>query len=79
MALVVYRDAMVAGVMPTMEVLSQVLGCLHLPYDVSLQDELIENLGVSADISRCSNLHSLVDGFGEYDPRAFSVVEVSRS
>ncbi|XP_018841411.1 pentatricopeptide repeat-containing protein MRL1, chloroplastic isoform X2 [Juglans regia] len=78
-ALMVYRDAMVAGVMPTMEVLSQVLGCLHLPYDVSLQDKLIENLGVSADISRCSNLYSLIDGFGEYDPRAFSVVEEAAS
>lgn len=78
-ALMVYRDAMVAGVMPTMEVLSQVLGCLHLPYDASLQDKLIENLGVSVDVSRCSNLYSLIDGFGEYDPRAFSIVEVSRS
>ncbi|KAG7975836.1 hypothetical protein I3843_06G120200 [Carya illinoinensis] len=78
-ALMVYRDAMVAGVMPTMEVLSQVLGCLHLPYDASLQDKLIENLGVSVDVSRCSNLYSLIDGFGEYDPRAFSIVEEAAS
>lgn len=72
-----YRDIIVAGVMPTIEVLSQVLGCLQLPYDVSLKNRLIENLGVSVNISGCSNLCSLIDGFGECDPRAFSIIEVS--
>lgn len=74
-----YRDAIVAGGMPTIEVLSQVLGCLQLPSDPSLQNKLIENLGVSADTSRFSNLCSLIYGFGQYDPRAFSLVEVRRS
>lgn len=75
----VYRETIEAGVMPTIEVLSQVLGCLQLPCDASLKDKLIENLGVSGDTSRCSNLCSLIDGFGEYDPRAFSLIEVSSS
>ncbi|KAK7854822.1 pentatricopeptide repeat-containing protein mrl1 [Quercus suber] len=78
-ALMAYRDIIVAGVMPTIEVLSQVLGCLQLPYDVSLKNRLIENLGVSVNISGCSNLCSLIDGFGEYDPRAFSLIEEAAS
>ncbi|XP_075674334.1 pentatricopeptide repeat-containing protein MRL1, chloroplastic isoform X2 [Castanea sativa] len=78
-ALMAYRDILVAGVMPTIEVLSQVLGCLQLPYDVSLKNRLIENLGVSVNISGCSNLCSLIDGFGEYDPRAFSLIEEAAS
>lgn len=73
----VYRKTIVAGIMPTIEVISQVLGCLQLPYDASFKNRLIENLGVTADTSRASNLCSLIDGFGEYDPRAFSLLEVS--
>ena len=72
----VYREAVVAGVAPTVDELSQVLGCLQLPHDVSLRNRLIENLGVSTDTSKGSKLFSLVDGFGEYDPRAFSLLEV---
>ncbi|GAV60291.1 PPR domain-containing protein/PPR_2 domain-containing protein/PPR_3 domain-containing protein [Cephalotus follicularis] len=75
LALMVYRESIAAGLVPTSEVLSRVLACLQLPYDTSLKSRLIENLGVSADPSRCSNLCSLVDGFGEYDPRAFSLLE----
>jgi len=73
----VFRDTIDAGQKPTIEILSQILGCLQLPYDTSLKNRLIENLGVSADTSRGSNLCSLLDGFGEYDPRAFSILEVS--
>lgn len=73
----VYRKTIVAGITPTVEVISQVLGCLRLPYDASFKNRLIENLGVTADPSRFSNLCSLIDGFGEYDPRAFSLLEVS--
>lgn len=76
----VYRKTIVAGNVPTVEVISPVLGCLQLPYDASFKNRLIENLGVSADTSRPSrpsNLCSLIDGFGEYDPRAFSLLEVS--
>lgn len=76
MALMVYREGVVAGVAPTVEELSQVLGCLRLPHDLSLRNRLIENLGVSIDTSKASKLCSLVDGFGEYDPRAFSLLEV---
>ncbi|KAJ7967220.1 Pentatricopeptide repeat [Quillaja saponaria] len=78
-ALLVYRRTIGAGEMPTVEILSQVLGCLQLPYDASLKIRLIENLGVSAARSRCTNLCSLIDGFGEYDPRAFSLLEEAAS
>lgn len=78
MALMVYRETIGDGTLPTTEALSQILGCLQLPYDASLKNRLIENLGVSAENSRSSNLCSLIDGFGEYDPRAFSLLEVSR-
>lgn len=77
LALMVYRDTIIGGTIPTVEVVSQVLGCLRLPYDALLKKRLIENLGISADSSRRFNLCSLVDGFGEYDPRAFSLLEVS--
>lgn len=79
LALMVYREAVVAGVAPTVEELSQVLGCLQLPRDGSLRSRLIENLGVSSDTSKGSKLCSLVDGFGEYDPRAFSLLEEAAS
>lgn len=71
-----YRETITAGVVPTIGEISQVLGCLRLPHDVSLRNRLIESLGVSIDISKSSNLCSLIDGFGEYDPRAFSLLEV---
>lgn len=64
------------NIVPTIEVLSQVLGCLQLPSDASLKKRIVENLGV---ISDTSNLCSLIDGFGEYDPRAFSLLEVSNT
>ncbi|KAJ4965436.1 hypothetical protein NE237_017285 [Protea cynaroides] len=79
MALTVYRETIVAGVVPTMEVFSQVLGCLQLPHDTSLRDRLVENLGVGIDSSRSSNIYSLIDGFGEYDTRSFSLFEEAAS
>ncbi|THG01747.1 hypothetical protein TEA_008984 [Camellia sinensis var. sinensis] len=79
LALMVYREAIIAGVVPTMEVFSQLLGCLQLPCDASLRDRLIENLGVDTDSPKRSNLCSLVEGFGEYDPRAFSLLEEAAS
>ncbi|CAK7329569.1 unnamed protein product [Dovyalis caffra] len=80
LALVVYRETIAAGERPTMELVSQVLGCLQLPCDASLKNRLIENLGVSTAVSsKCSNICSLVDGFGEYDPRAFSLLEEAAS
>lgn len=78
-ALMVYRETIIAGVIPAMEEFSQVLGCLRLPHDVSLRNRLIENVGVSIDTSKGSNLCSLIDGFGEYDPRAFSLLEEAAS
>jgi len=77
MALMVYRGTIAAGEKPTIELVSQVLGCLQIPCDATLKNRLVENLGVTAVSSRYSNLCSLVDGFGEYDPRAFSLLEVS--
>ncbi|KAK4783097.1 hypothetical protein SAY86_007471 [Trapa natans] len=75
LALTVYRESIAAGIIPTNEVVSQILGCLQFPYDVSLRNKIIESLGVYVDASRNSNLCSLVEGFGEYDPRAFSLLE----
>jgi len=77
LAIMVFRETIEAGQKPTSEILSQILGCLQLPYDTSLKNRLAENLGVSAETSRGSNLCSLMEGFGEYDPRAFSILEVS--
>ncbi|XP_052185351.1 pentatricopeptide repeat-containing protein MRL1, chloroplastic isoform X2 [Diospyros lotus] len=79
LALMVYRETIIAGVIPTIEVFSQVLGCLQLPRDASLRNRLIENLAVSTDSPKRSNLCSLVDGFAEYDPRAFSLFEEAAS
>ncbi|XP_077246517.1 pentatricopeptide repeat (PPR) superfamily protein [Tasmannia lanceolata] len=74
-ALMVYRETIAAGFVPSVEVFSQVLGCLKFPRDTSLRNRLLENLGVSVDASRRSNLCSLLDGFGEYDPRSFYLLE----
>ena len=72
----VYRETIVAGVAPRMDELSLVLGCLKLPHDISVRNRLIENLGYNSGPSKGANLCSLINGFGEYDPRAFSLVEV---
>lgn len=64
---------------PSPEMLSQVLRCLQLPQDVSLKKRLTENLAINSETSRRANLFSLVDGFGEYDPRAFSLFEEAAS
>ncbi|KAK9108735.1 hypothetical protein Sjap_016795 [Stephania japonica] len=79
LALTIYREMILAGVVPNMEVLSLVLGCLQFPHDSSLRARFIANLGVMADASRCSNICSLLDGFGEYDPRSFSLLEEAAS
>ncbi|KAJ0883683.1 putative tetratricopeptide-like helical domain superfamily, pentacotripeptide-repeat region of PRORP [Helianthus annuus] len=79
LVLMVYRETIKAGVVPGIEELSQVLGCLRLPHDSSLKARLIENLGVITETSKGSNLCSLIDGFGEYDPRAFSLLEEAAS
>ncbi|KAK4491435.1 hypothetical protein RD792_002184 [Penstemon davidsonii] len=79
LALMVYRETISAGVVPTMDELSLVLGCLQLPHDESLRNRLIEYLGVNNDNSKGANIYSRIDGFGEYDPRAFSLVEEAAS
>ncbi|KAK9136447.1 hypothetical protein Syun_015777 [Stephania yunnanensis] len=79
LALTIYREMILAGVVPNMEVLSLVLGCLQFPHDSSVRARFIANLGVMADASRCSNICSLLDGFGEYDPRSFSLLEEAAS
>ncbi|XP_009589920.1 pentatricopeptide repeat-containing protein MRL1, chloroplastic isoform X1 [Nicotiana tomentosiformis] len=79
LALMIYRETIAAGVVPTMDELSLVLGCLQLPRDASLKERLIENLGLTVETSKGSNLCSLIDGFGEYDPRAFSLLEEAAS
>lgn len=77
LALMVYRETIGAGEKPTSEILSQILGCLQFPCEASVKNRLVENLGVSAETSESSKLCSLMDGFGEYDPRSFSILEVS--
>ncbi|KAL0327930.1 UNVERIFIED_CONTAM: Pentatricopeptide repeat-containing protein MRL1, chloroplastic [Sesamum calycinum] len=67
----VYRETIVAGCGTYKDELSQVLSCLQLPHDVSIRNRLIENLGLNTD--------SLIDRFGEYDPRAFSLLEEAAS
>nr|XP_010920272.1 pentatricopeptide repeat-containing protein MRL1, chloroplastic isoform X2 [Elaeis guineensis] len=79
LAIKVYRETISAGVKPTIEVFSQVLGCLQFPRDSSFRKKFIENLGISFDTSRCSNISSLLDGFGEYDTRSFSILEEAAS
>lgn len=76
-ALSIYRDTVSSGIMPTVEIVSQVLGCLRIPYDAALRNRIFEELGLSSDLSRYSSLCALLDGFGEYDPRSVSVLEVS--
>lgn len=79
LAIMVYRETISAGVIPTIEVFSQVLGCLQFPRDSSFRKRIIENLGISFDTSRRSNISSLLDGFGEYDTRCFSILEEAAS
>lgn len=78
-AIRVYREAISAGLLPSSDVLSQVLGCLRLPHDSSLKNTLIENMGINCDIPHHPNVNSLFEGFGEYDIRAFSILEEAAS
>ncbi|KNA20083.1 hypothetical protein SOVF_055530 [Spinacia oleracea] len=79
LALMIYREMIGAGLVPSMEMLSQVLGCLQLPKDVSLKKRLIESLRINSETSRSANLFPLIDGFAEYDPRASSLFEEAAS
>ncbi|KAL8151364.1 hypothetical protein V2J09_021172 [Rumex salicifolius] len=79
LAVMIYREATAAGMIPSMEVLSQVLGCLQLPANLSLRERLVELLGADIEASRSANFFSLIDGFGEYDLRAFSLLEEAAS
>ncbi|KAK9677765.1 hypothetical protein RND81_11G165200 [Saponaria officinalis] len=75
LALTIYRDIIGAGLVPSEEMLSHTLGCLQLPQDVSLKQRLMESLEISGETSRNANFLPLVDGFAEYDLRAFSLFE----
>ncbi|XP_042419355.1 pentatricopeptide repeat-containing protein MRL1, chloroplastic-like isoform X3 [Zingiber officinale] len=79
LAIMVYRETIQAGVIPTIEVFSQVLGCLQFPRDCSLRNKFIENLGSHFDASKFANVSTLLDGFGEYDIRSFSILEEATS
>ncbi|CAM0150663.1 unnamed protein product [Urochloa decumbens] len=78
-AIAVYREAVSTGLVPSSDVLSQVLGCLRLPHDNSLKSSFIENTGISCDIPHNPNMNSLFEGFGEYDIHAFSILEEAAS
>lgn len=74
-AIMVFRQAITAGLLPSSDVLSQVLGCLRFPHDSSLKSTFIDNMGISCDMPHHPNTYSLLEGFGEYDVRAFSILE----
>ncbi|WVZ58406.1 hypothetical protein U9M48_008682 [Paspalum notatum var. saurae] len=78
-AISVYREAVSSGLLPSSDVLSQVLGCLRLPCNSSLNSIFIENMGMHCDILQHPNINSLFEGFGEYDIRAFSILEEAAS
>ncbi|XP_020598336.1 pentatricopeptide repeat-containing protein MRL1, chloroplastic isoform X2 [Phalaenopsis equestris] len=78
-AIMVYRETISSGEIPTIEVFSQVLGCLQFPLNPLLRNSFIENMGISFDTSGCSNISSYLHGFGEYDTRSFSVLEEAAS
>ncbi|KAG9443087.1 hypothetical protein H6P81_018941 [Aristolochia fimbriata] len=78
-ALMVYRETIGTGVIPSTEVFSQVMGCLQLPHDASFRSRLVQNLGINNEASKQPNIYSLHDGFGEYDPCAFSLLEEAAS
>lgn len=73
-----YRETIAAGVIPPMEVFSQVLGCLQFPREASWRNRFVETLGLTIDNPKTSKLVSLLDGFGEYDSRSFSILEVGK-
>ncbi|CAM8981337.1 unnamed protein product [Rhodiola kirilowii] len=79
LALKIYRESITSQSKPSADMVSKVLGCLQLPHDASLRNRLIENLGVTSETLKPSKLCSLLDGFGEYDPRAFSLFEEAAS
>ncbi|KAI4318332.1 hypothetical protein MLD38_032055 [Melastoma candidum] len=79
LALAMYRDIIAADVTPSIELVSKVLGCLQIPFDVPSKERITENLAISADAPKHANLFALVEGFGEYDPRAFSLLEEAAS
>ncbi|KAK2653054.1 hypothetical protein Ddye_012910 [Dipteronia dyeriana] len=51
LALTVYREMIGVDHIPTVEIASQVLGCLQLPFNADLKSRLVENVGVSVFIT----------------------------
>eukprot|EP00252_Welwitschia_mirabilis_P018878 TRINITY_DN4236_c0_g1_i2.p1 TRINITY_DN4236_c0_g1~~TRINITY_DN4236_c0_g1_i2.p1 ORF type:complete len:513 (+),score=117.98 TRINITY_DN4236_c0_g1_i2:201-1739(+) len=72
-ALLTYRQLISARVKPTKETLSQLLGCLRMPVSV------IEEGGNNKRYHKQSKYPPLTEGFGVYDPRAFSLYEEAAS
>lgn len=78
-ALLVYRQTISAGVTPTMGALSQVLGCLRMPTNANNENGFNESLQFNTGLPKRPKLYSLLEGFGIYDPRAFSLFEEAAS
>ncbi|XP_078448324.1 pentatricopeptide repeat (PPR) superfamily protein isoform X2 [Wolffia australiana] len=78
-AIMTYRETIAAGVTPTIEVFCQVLGCLQFPRELSWRSRFVETLDHITDAPKPSKLVSLLDGFGEYDSRSFSILEEASS
>ncbi|CAA7391337.1 unnamed protein product [Spirodela intermedia] len=78
-AIMTYRETIAAGVIPPIEVFSQVLGCLQFPREACWRNRFVETLGLTIDSPKASKLVSLLDGFGEYDSRSFSILEEASS
>ncbi|KAH9537900.1 hypothetical protein CY35_16G076200 [Sphagnum magellanicum] len=73
-ALAVYRQTLGAGIVPTVESLSQLLGCLRtpeVPEPNYFDDRVVAFLGQSWPASP----RHVVDGCGVYDPRALALFE----
>ncbi|CAA6655940.1 unnamed protein product [Spirodela intermedia] len=68
-AIMTYRETIAAGVIPPVE----------FPREACWRNRFVETLGLTIDSPKASKLVSLLDGFGEYDSRSFSILEEASS
>ncbi|KAJ7549606.1 hypothetical protein O6H91_07G059700 [Diphasiastrum complanatum] len=74
-ALAAYRQTISASAVPTIKLFSRLLGCLRIPV-IMPPKGLYANGGIfSASGMQSSSKHSMMEGFGMYDPRALTLYE----
>ena len=81
-ALAIYRQTIEAGALPTVETLSQLLGCLRKPEEPTKAVTSFDDRTMMAFLGQPQQAITSTgyDGFSIYDPRALSLFEVrSRS